>query len=294
MTERFQKKNILVTGANGQLGNAIRTLAQDCGGATFHFTDVDTLDICDAGRLAGFVRARQIDWLLNCAAYTAVDRAEDDVEACMRINRDAVRTVGEVARAERIGVIHVSTDYVFDGCAAHPYREDDAPGPLSVYGQSKLAGEMALQQVCPEAVIIRAAWLYSEFGSNFVKTMLRLGSERKEINVVSDQTGTPTYAGDLAAMMLAIIACPTPVPGIYHYSGDGMCTWYDFAVRIMTLAGLDCQVRPIATQDWPARAARPAYSLLNKDKIKRTYQVTIPDWETSLRHCIQVLTHRHS
>ncbi|MDR2765276.1 MAG: dTDP-4-dehydrorhamnose reductase [Tannerella sp.] len=288
------KKHILITGAGGQLGNAIRTLAGDYGGAGFHFTDVDTLDICDAGRLAGFVRARGIDWLLNCAAYTAVDRAEDDAERCMRINRDAVRTVGEVARAEGIRVIHVSTDYVFDGRATRPYREDDTPCPLSVYGESKLAGETALQQVCPEAVIIRTSWLYSEFGANFVKTMLRLGGEGKAVQVVSDQTGTPTYAGDLAAAMLAVVDCPATVPGIYHYSGDGLCTWYDFAVKIMALAGLDCQVHPVATRDRPARAVRPAYSLLDKEKIKRTYPVNVPDWETSLRHCIRILTHHHN
>ncbi|MDR1335650.1 MAG: dTDP-4-dehydrorhamnose reductase [Tannerella sp.] len=287
------KKNILVTGANGQLGHAIRTLAPGCDGATFHFTDVDTLDICDAGRLAGFVRARQIGWLLNCAAYTAVDRAEDDVEACMRINRDAVQTVGEVAREEKLRVIHLSTDYVFDGHATRPYREDDAPNPQSVYGRSKLAGETALQRTCPDAVIIRTAWLYSEFGANFVKTMLRLGSERKEVSVVSDQTGTPTYAGDLAAAMLAVITRPAFVPGIYHYSGDGVCTWYGFAVKIMALAGLDCRVHPVASRDYPARAVRPAYSLLDKEKIKRTYQVEVPEWETGLRHCIQVLTHQH-
>jgi dTDP-4-dehydrorhamnose reductase len=294
MSEKFQmNRNILVTGANGQLGHAIRTLAPSCGGATFYFTDIDTLDICDADRLAGFVRTRQIDWLLNCAAYTAVDKAEDDAETCMCINRDAVRTVGEVARAEGVRVIHISTDYVFDGRAARPYREEDAPSPQSVYGQSKLAGETALQQVCPEAVIIRTAWLYSEFGANFVKTMLRLGAERKEVNVVSDQTGTPTYAGDLAAAMLAVTAHPAFVPGLYHYSNDGMCTWYGFAVKIMALASLDCRVHPVATRDWPARAVRPAYSLLDKGKIKRTYQVNVPDWETSLRHCIRILTHQH-
>lgn len=287
------KKNILVTGANGQLGHAIRALAPGYGETTFHFTDVDTLDICDAGQLTGYVRARQVGWLLNCAAYTAVDKAEDDVETCMRINGDAVRTVGEVARAEGIRVIHLSTDYVFDGRATRPYREDDTPHPLSVYGRSKLAGETALQQTCPDAVIIRTAWLYSEFGANFVKTMLRLGGERKEVNVVADQVGTPTYAGDLAAAMLAVTAHPAFVPGIYHYSGEGMCTWYDFAVKIMALAGLDCRVHPIATRDWTTRAVRPAYSLLDREKIKRTYQVKIPDWETSLQHCIQVLTHQH-
>ncbi|MDR2139793.1 MAG: dTDP-4-dehydrorhamnose reductase [Tannerella sp.] len=287
------KKSILVTGADGQLGHALRTLAPDYDGAAFYFTDVDTLDICDADRLTAFVREHHIDWLLNCAAYTAVDRAEDDVSTCMRINRDAVQTVGEVARAEGIRVIHLSTDYVFDGRAARPYREADPPRPLSVYGQSKLEGEKALQQACPEAVIIRTAWLYSEFGANFLKTMLRLGRERKEIHVVADQTGTPTYAGDLAAAMLAVTDHPAPPPGIYHYSGEGVCTWHAFAEKIMTLAGLDCRVSPVASRDYPARAVRPAYSLLDKEKIKRTYRVEVPDWETSLRRCIRILTHRY-
>ncbi|MDR2041379.1 MAG: dTDP-4-dehydrorhamnose reductase [Tannerella sp.] len=288
------KKNILVTGSNGQLGQAIRSQAAGCGGATFHFTDVDTLDIRDADRLTALVRAHQIGWLLNCAAYTAVDRAEDEVETCMSINCEAVRTVGEVARAEGVRVIHLSTDYVFDGYAGRPYREDDRPNPLSVYGRSKLVGETALQQTCPEAVILRTAWLYSEYGANFVKTMLRLGSERNEVSVVSDQVGTPTYAGDLAAAILAVTAHPAFVPGIYHYSGEGRCTWYDFAVKIMALAGLDCRVRPIAARDWPARAIRPACSLLDKEKIKRTYQPAVPAWETSLQHCIRVLTHQHA
>ncbi|MDR3268120.1 MAG: dTDP-4-dehydrorhamnose reductase [Tannerella sp.] len=283
-------KAILVTGANGQLGNAIRTLAPKHCDCTFHFTDVDTLDICNRAALTDFVRANRIYCLLNCAAYTAVDKAEDDRATCMRINRDAVRNIGEVAQAQDIRVIHVSTDYVFDGNSARPYREDDEPRPLSVYGHSKREGETALQQACPGAVIIRSAWLYSEFGSNFVKTMLRLGGEREEVRVVSDQTGTPTYAGDLAAAMLTVATHPAPAPGIYHYSSDGACSWYDFAVQIMALAGITCRVQPVTTREYPTRAVRPAYSVLSKEKIKQVYQVEVPGWEAGLRHCIRILT----
>jgi dTDP-4-dehydrorhamnose reductase len=283
------RKTILVTGANGQLGNAIRTLAPKHNDCIFHFTDIDTLDICDRVQFPDFVRANGIRYVLNCAAYTAVDKAEDDVETCMRINRDAVRNIGETARAEGLKVIHVSTDYVFDGNAAHPYREDDATRPQSVYGRSKLEGERALQEACPDSVIIRSAWLYSEFGHNFVKTMLRLGREREEVNVVSDQTGTPTYAGDLAAAMLTVAGHATFVPGIYHYSGEGVCSWYDFAAKIMAMAGLTCRVRPVTTGEYPTRAFRPAYSVLDKAKIKQVYGVEVPEWETSLRHCIRKL-----
>jgi dTDP-4-dehydrorhamnose reductase len=279
-------KEILVTGANGQLGKSIQTLVSKRRGCTFHFTDVDTLDLCDHARLTGFVRTRPIGYLLNCAAYTAVDKAEDDTAVCTRINRDAVRNIGEVAQAHGIKVIHVSTDYVFDGVHSHPYREEEETNPQSAYGLSKLEGEKALQAACPEAVIIRSAWLYSEYGVNFMKTMLRLGSEREEVSVVSDQTGTPTYAGDLAAAMLAIVEHPAFVPGIYHYSNEGVCSWYDFARKIMTLAGLHCRVRPVTTQEYPTRAVRPAYSVLSKEKIKRIYQVEAPDWEASLQHCL--------
>jgi dTDP-4-dehydrorhamnose reductase len=250
---------------------------------------MDTLDISNAAQLTEFVRTHSIRYLLNCAAYTAVDRAEDDAETCMRVNCDAVRTVGEIARTYGVRVIHISTDYVFDGRSHLPYREDDATNPLSVYGYAKLAGEKALQQVCPDAVIIRTAWLYSEFGNNFVKTILRLGNERESLNVVSDQFGTPTCAGDLAKAMLKVVDAPEFIPGIYHYSNEGVCSWYDFAVRIMALANVKCRINPIAAQDYPVRAVRPAYSVLSKEKIRRTYCVETPDWESSLQHCIQLL-----
>ena len=285
-------KTILVTGANGQLGNSIRLLAAGYPQFAFVFTDVDTLDICDAPVVDAFVREKEADYILNCAAYTAVDRAEDDEALCLRINRDAVKNLGEAARAVGARVIHVSTDYVFDGTNHLPYVETDATCPASVYGRTKLAGEEALLAVCPDAVIIRTAWLYSEFGNNFVKTMLRLGSERKQLSVVFDQVGSPTYAGDLAAAILAVLVQAEEgafFPGIYHFSDEGVCSWYDFAVKIMELGNAPCHVLPIESKDYPAKAARPHFSVLNKAKIKATYHVNIPHWEASLRKCIMIL-----
>ena len=279
-------KNILVTGANGQLGNSLRKIQATYPNYAFYFTDIDTLDICDKKRLSEFVHTNQIRYILNCAAYTAVDQAEDDRENCMRINRDAIRFIGEIAHAEGIKIIHISTDYVFDGTQTHPYREEDQTNPLSVYGQSKLEGEIALQNVCPDAVIIRTAWLYSEYGANFVKTMLRLGKERTEIKVVCDQTGSPTYSEELAVAMMSIIEHRPFIPGIYHFTSEGVCSWYDFAVKIMELARLDCQVYPIKTCEYPTRAIRPAYSVLDKEKIRKTFNLQIPPWEESLEKCL--------
>ena len=282
-------KNILVSGANGQLGSSLRKIQATYADYAFYFTDIDTLDICDKKRLVEFIHSNRIRYILNCAAYTAVDKAEDDKDNCMRINRDAIRTIGEVASAEGIKVIHVSTDYVFDGTQKRPYREDDTTNPVSVYGQSKLEGEIALQHVCPGAVIIRTAWLYSEYGANFVKTMLRLGKERTELNVVCDQTGSPTYAEDLAVAMMSVVEHQPFLPGIYHFAGEGVCSWYDFAAKIMELAGLECHVFPIKTQEYPTRAIRPAYSVLNTAKIETTYNLSIPLWEDSLEKCLKTL-----
>lgn len=282
-------KSILVTGANGQLGVALQHIADRFDGFEFFFTDVDVLDICDKRQLDDFVGTRDVSIFVNCAAYTAVDKAEDDVERCVRINRDAVRNIGEVATSTGAKVIHVSTDYVFDGTGTRPYRENDTTNPMSVYGKSKLAGEQALQAVCPDAVIIRTAWLYSETGVNFLKTMLRLGSERDSIGVVADQQGTPTYAGNLAEAIRSVITAERFVPGIYHYTDEGMCTWYDFAVKIFKEAGLSCSVKPLATAEYPTRACRPAYSVLDKTKIKTTYDLCIPTWEEGLRSALQAL-----
>ena len=282
-------KIILVTGANGQLGSSLRRLSAGYAGFTFLFTDVDTLDICDAEAVQAFVSANRVDYILNCAAYTAVDKAEDNAELCMRINRDAVKNLGDAARAVGAKVVHVSTDYVFDGTHCLPYTEADATCPASVYGRTKLAGEEALAEACPESVIVRTAWLYSEYGGNFVKTMLRLGAEREEIRVVFDQVGTPTYAGDLAAALMAVVMQAEDgrfVSGVYHFSNEGVCSWYDFTVKIMQLAGLKTRILPIESKEYPAKAARPHFSVLNKAKIKTTYGVAIPHWEESLRTCM--------
>lgn len=285
-------KNILVTGANGQLGNEIRlqASARQDGTYTFFFTDVETLDICDKKAVCDYVRENEIACIVNCAAYTAVDKAEDDEQLCLEINRDAVRNLGEAAEAVKAGVIHVSTDYVFDGTNCRPYVETDPTCPQSVYGRTKLEGEQALFAVCPQSVVIRTAWLYSEFGNNFVKTMLRLGRERTELGVVFDQVGTPTYAADLASAVMSVLDKAMTGnfhPGIYHFSDEGACSWYDFTVSILKLSGIrSCAVKPIESKDFPSKAKRPSYSVLNKGKIKQTYGITIPHWEESLERCL--------
>lgn len=282
-------KTILVTGANGQLGNSIRVLSGQYPQYNFLFTDVDTLDITDPAAVKAAIKDNQVNYIINCAAYTAVDKAEDNEELCRRLNSFAVCVLGEAAREAGAKMIHVSTDYVFSGTGYRPYKETDGTRPVSVYGRTKLAGEEGLMEVCPDAVIIRTAWLYSEFGSNFVKTVLRLGKERDELGFVFDQIGTPTYAGDLAAMILSVVTADEKgafVPGIYHYSNEGVCSWYDFTVKILQIAGIDCRIRPIETKDYPTKAVRPPYSVLNKSKIKETYGVTIPHWEASLRVCM--------
>ena len=297
-------RSVLITGANGQLGMALRTLVATGSvnpestneqkgvspyiayGFKFHFTDIDTLDICDKSQVEAFMKMHNIEIIINCAAYTAVDKAEDDAEKCMQINCDAVRNIGEAASLTGAGVIHISTDYVFDGKGMRPYREDDTTSPVSVYGSTKLAGEKALLSVCHDAVIIRTAWLYSETGSNFVKTMLHLGKERDTLGVVADQKGTPTYSGDLAKAIITILEAEYFTPGIYNYSNDGVCTWYDFAVKIFELEGIKCSVNRITTAEYPTPASRPQYSVLDKSKIIAIYNVEVPLWEDSLKKCL--------
>ncbi|MDR1763643.1 MAG: dTDP-4-dehydrorhamnose reductase [Dysgonamonadaceae bacterium] len=287
-------KNILLTGANGQLGSEIRKLSADYPQFSFFPTDVDTLDICNKREIEKFLQSKAIDFIINCAAYTAVDKAENDAKLCYAINRDAVRNLAEAAR-DKAKIIHVSTDYVFDGQGNRPLKETGAVNPQSVYGASKLAGEEALQSICPDcAIIIRTAWLYSAFGNNFVKTMLRLGRERESLNVVSDQFGTPTYAADLASAILKIMvwteknnAFPA---GIYHYTDEGVCSWYDFTLKIHELAGISgCKVNPVPTSGYPTAAKRPQYSVLDKTKIKQTFDLAIPRWEESLERCIDII-----
>lgn len=285
-------KTVLVTGANGQLGSSLRALSSQYPSYTFLFTDVDQLDICNRDAVKAYVTGNGVNYILNCAAYTAVDAAEDNETLCRQINCEAVRNLGEAASEAGAKVIHISTDYVFDGTGHRPYTESDATCPVSVYGRTKLAGEEALAEVCPESVIIRTAWLYSEYGRNFVKTMLRLGKEKEELSVVFDQVGTPTYAGDLAKTVWAVVEAAEEGafrPGIYHFSDEGVCSWYDFTVKILQLAGADCRVKPIESKDYPSRAARPPFSVLNKGKIKAVYGLAIPHWEESLRTCLVAL-----
>lgn len=278
--------NILITGANGQLGNEMRDLSAGHPRHTYFFTDMHELDICDAEAVHAFVSNHAIDLIVNCAAYTAVDKAEDNPDLCDTLNHLAPAHLADAAEACGAALIHISTDYVFDGTAYVPYTEDALPCPNSVYGRTKLAGEEEVTRRCTRTMVIRTAWLYSEYGNNFVKTMLRLGRERAELGVVFDQIGTPTYAGDLARAIYAAIEQGV-TPGIYHFSNEGVCSWYDFTLAIHRLAGITtCKVSPLHTDEYPARAPRPHYSVLDKTKIKRTLGIDIPHWEESLARCV--------
>lgn len=282
-------KNVLITGANGQLGNEMRVLSVENPQFTCFFTDVEELDICNETAIKEYVSAHQIDAIVNCAAYTAVDKAEENEELCHLLNAEAP---GYLARAiqERGGVmIQVSTDYVFDGTQHVPYTEDIPTCPASVYGRTKLEGEQNVLEGCDQSVIIRTAWLYSIYGNNFVKTMLRLGKEREQLGVVFDQVGTPTYANDLAQAIYTVLNHGA-VRGVYHFSDEGVCSWYDFTKAIHRIGGITtCAVLPLHTADYPAAAPRPHYSVLDKTKIKQTFGVTIPHWEESLQRCIRLL-----
>lgn len=281
--------NILVTGCNGQLGNEMQLLEKDCIEHTFFNTDVAELDITDREAIACFVKENKIDGIVNCAAYTAVDKAESNEVLCHLLNTVAPGYLA--AEVEKRGgwMIQISTDYVFDGTGHTPYTEDVAPAPDSVYGRTKLDGEQAVMTGCSRAMVIRTAWLYSTFGNNFVKTMMRLGTERSELGVVFDQIGTPTYARDLASAVMAAIGKGI-VPGVYHFSNEGVTSWYDFTKAIHRIAGITgCCVRPLHTAEYPTAAARPAYSVLDKTKIKNTLGIDIPHWEDSLRECVEIL-----
>lgn len=285
------KQNILITGANGQLGNCLRDLAADYQNSyNFYYTDVDTLDITDAAAVEEYIVNHHINIIINAAAYTAVDKAEDDKENAYSINCMAVKNLAEAAKKHRLFLVHISTDYVFPGNACMPYTETDPTGPLSVYGSTKLAGEHAIVESGCRAVIIRTSWLYSEYGNNFVKTMLRLGAERDMVKVVSDQIGGPTYAGDLAGAVLKMLGhqLETGVE-FYHFANEGVCSWYDFAKAIMELGGLDCRVEAIPTSEYPAKAHRPAFSVFNLCKIKQAIGLEIPYWRDSLRLIINKL-----
>ena len=283
-------KRILITGANGQLGNEMRVLSEEYPEHTYFFTDVAELDICDAQAVMDFVKANAIHTIVNCAAYTAVDNAEDHVEFCTRLNADAVGYLAKSAEANGAEFIQISTDYVFDGTAHVPYQETDPTCPESVYGSTKLEGERNALAYCSRAMVIRTAWLYSTFGNNFVKTMIRLGKERDSLGVIFDQIGTPTYARDLARVIFEAIRQGV-VPGVYHLSDEGVCSWYDFAKTIHRLAGItNCKVKPLHTSEYPTKAKRPHYSVLDKSKIKATYDLEVPYWEESLKECINTMS----
>lgn len=282
-------KNILVTGANGQLGNEMRVLSAEHKEYDYFFTDVAELDICNEQAVMAFVKQNNIHVIVNCAAYTAVDKAEDNLALCTKLNSDAVGYLARAAEANQAEFIQISTDYVFDGTNHLPYKESDPTCPNSVYGVTKLAGEANALADCQKAMVIRTAWLYSTFGNNFVKTMIRLGKEREALGVVFDQIGTPTYARDLARAIFAAIHKGV-VPGVYHFSDEGVCSWYDFTKAIHRIAGITtCKVSPLHTDEYPAKAPRPHYSVLDKTKIKTTYSIEIPHWEESLEACIKEL-----
>ena len=286
--------NILVTGANGQLGREMQRLSA-VSPNNYTFTDVAELDVTDAGAVRQAVAQTRAEVIVNCAAYTNVERAEEDEEAADRLNRGAAENLARAAEANGATLIHVSTDYVFDGTAHLPYTEDAPTAPLGVYGRTKLAGERAVAESGCKYLTFRTAWLYSEYGNNFLKTMLRLTSERDTLQVVFDQIGTPTYAGDLALALFSIIESERYAgnEGVYHFTDEGVCSWYDFATEIAAAAGHDkCRIIPCHTSEFPTKATRPAYSVLDKTKFKETFRMDIPHWREALIYCMKRLTEK--
>jgi len=285
--------NILVTGAYGQLGSEIKALSSNYN-ENFFFTDRDNLDITNKLAIKEFILENKIDVIINCAAYTAVDKAEEEQELADLINHKAVEYLATIAKENKCKLIHISTDYVFNGESFRPYLESDSVAPNSVYGKTKLDGETIMQKINPSAsIIIRTSWVYSSFGANFVKTMLRLGREKESLGVIFDQVGTPTYARDLAKTILDILPqIKNETVELYHYSNEGVLSWYDFAKEIMKMAKLDCVLSPIETKEYPTPAKRPHYSLLNKSKIKNRFNLEIPFWKDSLEKCLKVMGER--
>ncbi len=284
-------KQVLIIGSEGQLGIEIKERCKKLPELQFTFTSLETLDVTNTEDLTKTIQAKDYSYIINCTAYTAVDKAESEKELAGKINSTAVEKIGEAANAIEAKVIHVSTDYVFDGRNHLPYKEDVVTAPQSVYGETKLNGEKLLFERHPDSIVIRTSWLYSAHGNNFVKTMIRLGQEREELGVIFDQVGTPTYAGDLADAILHIVESDRNqtipfVPGIYHYSNEGVASWYDFTLAILEKMNISCRVKPIETKDYPTPAPRPHYSVLNKAKIKATYQLDIPYWRDSLDACL--------
>lgn len=286
------KKRVLVTGADGQLGQSIKQAAAGFPEIEFFYTDKDSLNICKSEEVEQFIIGNQINFILNCAAYTAVDKAETEIELAYKLNRDAVGNLALLAQKHSAALIHISTDYVFDSDTQNtPISEDGKLKPASVYGKSKLEGEQQAARI-RNHIIVRTSWLYSQFGHNFLKTMLRLGKEREKLTVVFDQTGTPTFAMNLAEALLKIIKSEKPElkhPGIYHYSNEGVCSWFDFAKEIMQAENINCSVEAVESSAYPTPAKRPAYSVLNKSKIKTVYQIQIPHWRQAMLRCLSLL-----
>lgn len=276
----------MITGADGQLGRTLRKLAPGYKEYEFIFLSREDLPIENAGAVSDYFEKTKPSFCINCAAYTAVDKAETDGEKAFEVNATAVASLAAACRLFRSKFIHVSTDYVFDGNSSYPLKEEDPTDPVNVYGASKLRGEKLAFENNPDTVIIRTSWVYSEFGNNFVKTMIRLMGERQAINVVNDQIGSPTYARDLAVTILAIAGRGQFVPGIYNYSNDGIISWYEFAETIRELIQSNCKVNPVPSSQYPTPARRPHYSLLDKSKIKEVYNISIPGWLESLRSCL--------
>lgn len=277
-------ENILVTGANGQLGSEIRTVSKSYSQWNFFFHDVHTLNITDKRALQDFIEENNITTLINCAAYTKVDEAESELEISNTVNHLAVQNIAEISKENRVKLIHISTDYVFKGKGHKPYSENDPTDPVNAYGLSKLQGEQAMRRINPErSIIIRTSWVYSQYGHNFVKTMRRLFQSKESLNVVFDQIGTPTYAMDLAKVILAILPqIKNENVEVYHYSNEGVSSWYDFAKAILDIENFQCNLHPITSEQFPTKAARPKYSVLDKSKMKEQFNVEIPYWRASL------------
>jgi dTDP-4-dehydrorhamnose reductase len=285
------KKKILITGSNGQMGNEFRVLSSNSPEYDFIFTDIEELDITDPGALSLFLSENRPDILINCAAYTAVDKAEQEPEKAHLINTVAPRNLVFACNAAGCLLIHISTDYIFDGHSFRPYTEEDTPSPSGVYATTKYHGEHEVIENASNALIFRTSWLYSSFGNNFVKTIMKYAAERGKLNVVFDQVGTPTYAHDLSSAILQIIPQLQDHSGvdIFHYSNEGVTCWYDFAIEITRIASIACEITPIETREYPTPAPRPFYSVLNKAKIKNRFGITIPYWKVSLEECIGII-----
>ena len=286
--------NILITGSNGQLGSEIKDLVTNYKNFNFFFLDLPELNICKSEELNTFIVDQNINAVINCAAYTAVDKAEKDEHTAQKVNSEGVLNLVNALKKVNGKLIHISTDYVFDGNHSQPYKESDPVSPVGVYGETKRAGELAVINSSIDALVIRTSWMYSVYGNNFLKTMLKLGHDKDELGVIFDQVGTPTNASDLAKTCLDILAYSKEASinskgKIYHYSNEGVTSWYDFAEAIMELGSIDCKIRPIETKDYPTPAKRPHYSVLNKSKIKTDFNIQIPNWRDSLDKCIEKL-----